>query len=587
MLDPYRGKYPQKVPAEGGEVAQPVAMEAGAPTPANPGPAGTTSAPELTPETQAGSRRWWRRSRNVTKPDLEVQSITSKTQSLTLDIAPNDPVLAFLQGASGPVDVSTLPQDSPAVADMRDSGVELVVPLVASGEMVGLLALGQRLSERGYSHDDRRLLDTLARYAAPALRLGQMVRQQQGEARVRERIEQELRVAQLIQQQFLPQSLPNLAGWDLSAFYLPARTVGGDFYDVMELPDGRIMVVTGDVTDKGVPAALVMASTHALLREAGPRLISPAAVLGRVNELLCTDIPAHMFVTCLVLVFDRDSGEVQLANAGHNLPFVRGREGVRELRATGMPLGLMPESSYDEVAAVINPGEVLLLYSDGITEQHNDDDEMFGFGRTQELVGQASSGPALVDTCVSALERFSGNREQEDDVTLVTLERSAAARPTDPEAEEVLSRFSVPSEPGNERLVLARVAEVVADSGLTVDQLERIKTASAEAAMNAIEHGNHNRAELPVDVVVLRTARGIAVEISDLGGRVEDAVADTPDLELKLAGLQTTRGWGLFLIENMVDECEEHTREERHTVRLVLNVDPSTADPAEKDGATS
>ena len=304
--------------------------------------------------------------------------------------------------------------------DMRESGVELVVPLVASGEMVGLLALGQRLSERGYSHDDRRLLDTLARYAAPALRLGQMVRQQQGEARVRERIEQELRVAQLIQQQFLPQSLPNLAGWDLSAFYLPARTVGGDFYDVMELPDGRIMVVTGDVTDKGVPAALVMASTHALLREAGPRLISPAAVLGRVNELLCTDIPAHMFVTCLVLVFDRDSGEVLLANAGHNLPFVRGRDGVRELRATGMPLGLMPESSYDEVRAVINPGEVLLLYSDGITEQHNDDGEMFGFDRTQELVGEAASGPALVDACVSMLERFSGGQEQEDDVTLVT-----------------------------------------------------------------------------------------------------------------------------------------------------------------------
>ena len=129
---------------------------------------------------------------------------SSKTQSLTLDIAPHDPVLAFLQGASGPVDVSTLPQDSPAVVDMRESGVELVVPLVASGEMVGLLALGQRLSERGYSQDDRRLLDTLARYAAPALRLGQMVREQQGRGAVRERIEQELQVAQLIQQQFLP-----------------------------------------------------------------------------------------------------------------------------------------------------------------------------------------------------------------------------------------------------------------------------------------------------------------------------------------------------------------------------------------------
>ncbi len=586
MLEPYEGPTPRGGSAPGGEVVQPLELDVAAPTQAEQPPQSSTT-PVLAEQGTAGSRRWWRRASASDEVAPVAEPVTSKTETLTLDIAPNDPVLAFLQGASGPVDVATLPQDSPAVIDMRESGVELVVPLVASGEMVGLLALGQRLSERGYSHDDRRLLDTLARYAAPALRLGQMVRQQQGEARVRERIEQELRVAQLIQQQFLPQSLPNLAGWDLSAFYLPARTVGGDFYDVMELPDGRIMVVTGDVTDKGVPAALVMASTHSLLREAGPRLVSPAAVLGRVNELLCTDIPAHMFVTCLVLVFDRDTGEVQLANAGHNLPFVRGRDGVRELRATGMPLGLMPESSYDEIQAVINPGEVLLLYSDGITEQHNDDGEMFGFGRTQDLVGQAESGPALVDACVSTLERFSGDQEQEDDVTLVTLERSAAARPADPEAEEVLSRFSVPSEPGNERLVLARVAEVVADCGLSADQLERIKTASAEAAMNAIEHGNHNRAELPVDVVVLRTARGIAVEISDLGGRVEDAVADTPDLELKLAGLQTTRGWGLFLIENMVDECEEHTREERHTVRLVLNVDSSTADPAEKDGVTS
>lgn len=564
-------------------MVQPLELDVAAPTSAGSASPEATTAPDPAAQGTTGSR-WWRRRSNSTEAASDVVAVSSKTRSLTLDIAPNDPVLAFLQGASGPVDIATLPQDSPAVVDMRESGVELVVPLVASGEMVGLLALGQRLSERGYSHDDRRLLDTLARYAAPALRLGQMVRQQQGEARERERIDQELRVAQLIQQQFLPQELPNLAGWDLSAFYLPARTVGGDFYDVMELPDGRIMVVTGDVTDKGVPAALVMASTHSLLREAGPRLVSPAAVLGRVNELLCTDIPAHMFVTCLVLVFSRDTGEVLLANAGHNLPFVRGRDGVRELRATGMPLGLMPESAYDEVRAVINPGEILLLYSDGITEQHNDDGEMFGFDRTQVLVSRAESGQALVDGCVSALELFSGAREQEDDVTLVTLARSAAARPADPEAEEVLSRFSVASEPGNERLVLARVAEIVADCGLGTDQLERIKTASAEAAMNAIEHGNHNRAELPVDVVVLRTAHGIAVEISDLGGRVEDAVADIPDLELKLAGLQTTRGWGLFLIENMVDECSEHTREERHTVRLVINVDSAAAEPAEKDG---
>ena len=180
----------------------------------------------------------------------------------------------------------------------------------------------------------------------------------------------------------------------------------------MELPDGRVMVVTGDVTDKGVPAALVMASTHALLREAGPRLVSPAAVLARVNELLCDDIPAHMFVTCLVLVVDLTTGQVDFANAGHNLPFLSGAGGVRELRATGMPLGLMPDSPYDEMRDVIEPGEVLLLYSDGITEQHDDSGEMFGFGRTEKLVAGATTGADLVDACVTELERFSGRQSR-------------------------------------------------------------------------------------------------------------------------------------------------------------------------------
>ncbi|MCZ3390142.1 MAG: GAF domain-containing protein, partial [Actinomycetia bacterium] len=176
-------------------MVQPLELDVAAPTLAQAPPEGSAT-PTPVAQGTAATQRWWRRSSNSDEVAPAEEPVTSKTESLTLDIAPNDPVLAFLQGASGPVDVSTLPQDSPAVMDMRDSGVELVVPLVASGEMVGLLALGQRLSERGYSHDDRRLLDTLARYAAPALRLGQMVRQQQGEARVRERIEQELRVAQ-------------------------------------------------------------------------------------------------------------------------------------------------------------------------------------------------------------------------------------------------------------------------------------------------------------------------------------------------------------------------------------------------------
>jgi serine phosphatase RsbU (regulator of sigma subunit) len=344
------------------------------------------------------------------------------------DIAPNDPILGFFQAASGAVDITTLELESPALEQMRAAGVVLVVPLVTSGELIGLLNLGPRLSERGYSSDDRQLLDTLAGYAAPAMRVGQLVRQQENEARQRERIEQELKVAQLIQQQFLPKSVPDLPTWHLAAFYRPARTVGGDFYDFLELPNGRVLVVVGDVTDKGVPAALVMASTHALLRSKAPSLLSPGAILAEVNDLLCEDIPAHMFVTCLVMVLEPATGKVEFANAGHNLPYLRGADGVRELRATGMPLGLMPGMSYEESTARMHPGDCLLLHSDGLAEAHDAKREMFGFPRLAEIVSRPVSGEQLIDLCMSELESFTGQGvDQEDDITLVTLERRHGA----------------------------------------------------------------------------------------------------------------------------------------------------------------
>jgi serine phosphatase RsbU (regulator of sigma subunit) len=344
------------------------------------------------------------------------------------DLAAHDPLRAFLMSQAGAVDITRLELNSPALAMLKQAGVVLVVPLVSSGELIGLLNLGPRLSERGYSGDDRRLLGALAGYAAPAMRVGQLVRQQQAEARDRERIEQELKVAQLIQQQFLPKSVPDLPSWHVAAFYRPARTVGGDFYDFISLPDGRHMLVIGDVTDKGVPAALVMASTHALLRGAAPRLISPGQVLAHVNDLLCVDIPAHMFVTCLALVLDPVTGLLEFANAGHDVPYVRTDGGVAELRARGMPLGLMPGMEYEEKTFQMRPGDSVLLHSDGLAEAHSADREMFGFPRVCALVGRSAPGEALIDACLAELEAFTGpGHEQEDDITLVTLERSRGA----------------------------------------------------------------------------------------------------------------------------------------------------------------
>jgi serine phosphatase RsbU (regulator of sigma subunit) len=346
-----------------------------------------------------------------------------------LEIAPNDPILAYLTNVSGVVEVELLDLDSPALRAMREAGVRLVVPLVSQGELIGLLNLGPRLSQQEYSADDRKLLSDLATQTAPAVRVAQLVRQQQQEAQERERIDQELRVARLIQQTLLPKALPELPGYDVAAYYQPAREVGGDFYDFVELEDGRLGLVVGDVTDKGVPAALVMATTRTMLRAAAQRLLSPGEVLRRVNDVLVADIPPNMFVTCLYAVLDPGSGRLVYANAGHDLPYRRRAErnqGAEKLRATGVPLGLMPGMDYEEKEIELGKGESVLFYSDGLVEAHDERREMFGFPRLQGLVGDhRSGGSSLIGFLLSELTRFTGEDwEQEDDITLVILERS-------------------------------------------------------------------------------------------------------------------------------------------------------------------
>jgi serine phosphatase RsbU (regulator of sigma subunit)/anti-sigma regulatory factor (Ser/Thr protein kinase) len=503
---------------------------------------------------------------------------SAQTAAIAVEIAESDPLLAYLQSAPGPVDVARLELDSPALRAMREAGVALVVPLVSQGELIGTLNLGPRLSEQDYSTDDRRLLTTLAAQAAPAIRVAQLVREQADEAAEKERLAQELRVATLIQQQFLPRQLPQLPHWQIAAFYGPARAVGGDFYDFVELSDGRIGIAVGDVTDKGVPAALVMARTHSVLRAEASRSTSPGEILSRANDLLVPEMPARMFVTCLFAVLDPGTGRIVIANAGHNLPFVRSGDELTELRATGMPLGLMPGIRYEEVEGEIAPDSNVLLYSDGLIEAHDGTREMFGFGRLRDALRIDDAGSELLDRLLETLNQFTGpDHEQEDDITLVTLRRSAGVA-DEPAGESgagsvALTAFSLPGTTGNEREAMDRVAAAVADLGLPADRLERLKTAVSEAAMNAIEYGSQGRDDIPFDVEVAVTPDDVLVRITDraLSGAVPSD-AETPDIERKLAGDQKPRGWGLFLIEHMVDAMEVTTDEEAGTQTVSLRL---------------
>jgi serine phosphatase RsbU (regulator of sigma subunit)/predicted ester cyclase len=251
---------------------------------------------------------------------------------------------------------------------------------------------------------------------------GQLLEQERIE---RERVEQELRLARSIQQASLPKEVPQLEGWQISPLYRPAREVGGDFYDFLRLDDGRLGLVVGDATGKGVPAALVMASARSMLRAVAQASESPGDVLARVNDPLAADIPPNMFVTCFYAILDPKSGHLAYANAGHDLPYLHRDGETEELRATGMPLGLMPGMGYEEKRTILRAGDGAVLYSDGLVEAHDPEGEMFGFPRLRTLVAEHGEERSLGDFLMEELYSFVGEGwEQEDDITLLTLKRS-------------------------------------------------------------------------------------------------------------------------------------------------------------------
>jgi serine phosphatase RsbU (regulator of sigma subunit)/anti-sigma regulatory factor (Ser/Thr protein kinase) len=465
------------------------------------------------------------------------------------------------------------------LAEALDLPYFVCVPIVVEGATIGLLLAGRAKEAKPlYPALDEGDVDTfraLAGLIAVNVEHQRMVRRQEAAAAGRQRVEQELEVARLIQRNFLPKRVPELPGWRVAAHYRPAREVGGDFYDVIPLPDGRVAFVVGDVTDKGVPAALVMSATRSVLRATAQRLLEPGTVLREVNEYLVPDMPEKMFVTCLYAVLDPASGELCFANAGHDLPYLRTGGEVVELRARGMPLGLMAGMEYEERAAVLGGGDSVLLHSDGIVEAHDARREMFGFPRLQKTVAQAPRDGDLIAHVLAVLAAFTGaDAEQEDDITMVTLERMGGEEAAVASGDDaVLAEFDLPSQAGNERDAIDRVTVAVADVGIEPARLERLKTAVGEATMNAMEHGSGYRPDRPVWIRVVRRPARLCVEVTDMGGALEVAAREAPDIEAKLAGAQSPRGWGLFLINEMVDEANVTSENGRRTLELVVRLD--------------
>jgi serine phosphatase RsbU (regulator of sigma subunit) len=298
------------------------------------------------------------------------------------------------------------------------------------GEYMGLAPTGKQVTLEGLSIDrvvDGKIVESWAQFD-----IGELFEQQlKQEVRERERVEQELKVARRIQQASLPEAVPELEGWQISPHYQPAREVGGDFYDFHLLSEGRVGLVVGDATGKGVPAALVMSTTCGMLQAVSQAFdsTSPGEVLERVNETLFARIPPDMFVTCFYAILEPKSGTLRYANAGHDLPYLcrGGGSGADELRARGMPLGLIPGMNYEENETMLRTSEATLFYSDGLVEAHNPEGEMFGFPRLRTLVAKHGLDTSLGHILLEELYSFVGEGwEQEDDITFLTLERYAS-----------------------------------------------------------------------------------------------------------------------------------------------------------------
>jgi len=378
----------------------------------------------------------------------------------------------------------------------------------------------------------------------------------------------------------LPESVPNIPGWDFEVIYRPADILSADFYDFISLADSKWVISIGDIAGKGSSAAIQMAKASNLIREVASALIHPGAILSEVNRLLHKENNPKAYVTCFIAVLDPTRREMEYANAGHLPPFKFNKanpDKIEELLITGKPLGLFPQVTYEADRLNLYPGDAVLFLSDGLLEARNHAGEMFSAERLISLIKDNPADKSLLSHVIEGFSKFLGdNQNQQDDITLIQMvcqAQNAQHAHKSPELEQrkysSLLEFSLPSVTGNERLAIQRVNEAVQLLPLSANRLENLNTAVIEAVRNAIHHGNHNRPELPVTITIRNNDEKLSIIVTDSGS---DPIPEppVPDLQAKLSGKQSPFGWGLFLIQQLVDEMYISYDANHHMIEMVM-----------------
>jgi len=298
----------------------------------------------------------------------------------------------------------------------------IAVPLQTNDRVIGLIYVDSPHLIREFSREDLNLLTVMANVAAIRIEHARLNEIEEAERAMAKEMEQ----AALIQKALLPSEPPQVAGMDIAGKTTACRTVGGDYFDFLSFPDGRVGLLVGDVAGKGMPASLLMSSLQARVQVLFEEADDLARKITRLNKAICANCPDNRFITFFMCVIDPATGALVYTNAGHNPPLlIRAGGGLDKLGGGGVILGILPIATYKEAVTEMQPGDVLVMFSDGVTEQPNPQDEDFGEERLAKLVSSIREKPAaeIVETIESAVTEFAQGVPAADDITVVVARR--------------------------------------------------------------------------------------------------------------------------------------------------------------------
>jgi len=446
----------------------------------------------------------------------------------------------------------------------------LCLPLIGNGDsLVGVIQVLNKRNRETFDEIDESLLAGLSDHITVALERGRLI-----EAYIeKERLEEGLKLAHDIQMSMLPKTFPPFPerrDLDIFAAITPAKKVGGDFYDFFFLDENRLCFAIGDVSGKGVPAALFMAVVKTLFRAIAGRVQNPGEILSTVNREICRDNDSQMFTTLFCGILDTRTGEIRYSNGGHNPPYHLSRAGVQQVPKTGgRVLGLLEETTYAGSRLVLGPGETLLLYTDGVTEALDPAEQFFSERRLESILTQINFASAReqIEYLTREITLFAAGAEQADDITTLAIRFLGAAGSNNGEL-----RFTLKNRIAEIAALGERLGEFAAVHQLTPNVLHDLNLALEEAVTNIISHGYSDHREHEILVCIRVESGAVIAELKDDARPFNPLTVPEADATKPLDE-RTAGGLGIHLMRKLMDGIEYQRLEDGNLLIMKKNLE--------------